>query len=242
MNFRLQKNSLVMAFALMLLVTCIGLRCMEEKAIPQSNTVLNSFQNTGLCAAVKHNNSLAVKLAIKLAANPNTTDNGTPPYTVLQHAVFNKNSDIINILIEAGANVNLAQPQTEPPLLTAIRTNFIEAARLLIEKGADVNAKGWYGIQPIHLASSISSVELVKLLIEKQADLQRITGGSGEISQVEESKDDEGCWWTPLHYAAARGQSHEIIKILLEHRVDPTKLDIRKRTALEIARDTSSLD
>lgn len=105
----------------------------------------------------------------------------------LHYAVSTSNKEIVNLLIDKGANVNVSSNDGSTPLHIAARLGYKEIVELLIGKDADVNAKNINGITPLHLASQEGYEEIVKLLI---------AGGAFIIA-----KDKDG--WTPLDYAKA---------------------------------------
>jgi ankyrin repeat protein len=96
--------------------------------------------------------------------------------------------DAAAALVEAGADVNLQDPDLVSPLVTAIVNGHYDVARLLIEKGADVNlADRWgraalWAIVDMHTtphsgrpdvveSASVSSDALLGLILERGADV-----------------------------------------------------------------------
>jgi ankyrin repeat protein len=70
------------------------------------------------------------------------------------------------LLVDAGADLELADADGVTPLLNAIinaslasrrpgGTGHFEVARYLIEQGADVNVADWYGQTPLWVAVSV---------------------------------------------------------------------------------------
>ena len=54
---------------------------------------------------------------------------------------YNNNADVIKVLIENGANINILDYNKETPLHCAIRSKcHVNVVRALIERGADINA------------------------------------------------------------------------------------------------------
>src|SRR5438067_2379661 len=61
--------------------------------------------------------------------------------TPLSLACTNGNAAMIELLLNAKADPNLALPEGETPLMTAARTGKVDALKVLLTHGADVKAK-----------------------------------------------------------------------------------------------------
>jgi uncharacterized protein len=98
-------------------------------------------------------------------------------FTPLGFAVFFNQPDIVNALLESGADVNLPSRESMKvtPLASAAAANQTEIARVLIARGANVNAKAASGHIPLHEASANGNLDLVKLLIDNGADVNAKT-------------------------------------------------------------------
>ncbi|XP_049857786.1 ankyrin-1-like isoform X1 [Schistocerca gregaria] len=105
--------------------------------------------------------------------------------------------DVMKILLNHSANVNLGNNEEFTPLHKACELDSLECAQLLLESGADINAADADDNRPIHEAINKRSVEMVNLLLRYEADLK--------------VKNSDGL--TPLMRAAYIG-FHEIIKKL----------------------------
>jgi ankyrin repeat protein len=89
--------------------------------------------------------------------------------TYLQTAIDNDEEEIVELLIERGANVNVADEEGVTPLM---RVESIEDARLLLEHGANVNATDNEGQTALHLLTSEPGrIEFATLLITRGADV-----------------------------------------------------------------------
>ena len=126
--------------------------------------------------------------------------------------------DIINILLEKGADINAKDNYGWTPLVQAIHECECgcececskEVIKILLEKGADINAKDNYGRTPLmHAIQYGCSEEVIKILLEKGADIN--------------AKDNYGR--TPLMHAIQYGCSEEVIKILLDKGADVNAKD-----------------
>ncbi|XP_067660630.1 uncharacterized protein [Haliotis asinina] len=109
------------------------------------------------------------------------------------------NINIVDLLFENGASVEMVSSDGDTPLLSACLGNPAVAAYLL-KKGASVSqASNVAGDTPLHRAAAWSSAECVDVLLE-----------AGHNVNVQNSTGD-----TPLHKAAGRGCA-ECVNMLLE--------------------------
>ena len=127
---------------------------------------------------------------------------GYADYTVLMAAVNQGYPKIVKILLDKGADPNLASPQTgETPLHIAALRGFeegsMESLKLLLDAGANPNVKNKVNVLTQSLAGGTTPV-------------------IGE---------------TPLHWAAAFG-SQEMIRLLLHAGADKTAMDAHGETPL----------
>jgi ankyrin repeat protein len=61
-------------------------------------------------------------------------------------------------LIEAGADLDKADPEEVSPLLLAIQNAHYDTARLLLESGADPDKWSWYGESPLYAAVDLNTI------------------------------------------------------------------------------------
>jgi ankyrin len=123
---------------------------------------------------------VATRASAKLAARPpgagggshgvGIVRSGVPPQgeqapanggmTPLLFAARDGLLDAAKLLVEAGANLNTADPNGITPLLMAITNGQLPVARWLVERGADVKGADWYGRTPIWAAVEVRNLDL----------------------------------------------------------------------------------
>jgi hypothetical protein len=77
------------------------------------------------------------------------------------------NKEIVRLLIEHGADVNLMHPQGAPTLLWARWRKDI--VKMLLDAGADPNQKGSDELTPFDYAMSCGYVDIVRMMLDKGA-------------------------------------------------------------------------
>jgi len=135
-------------------------------AKPESPTNSRSIP---LVLAAESGSIESVKLHIAAGTDLNINYGGS---NALYEAVLEGRNEIVELLIEAGANVNLKHGiYGDTPLYPAAIKGRKKICELLIAKGADVNAKRDNGRNPLHIAAFWGHTEVVKLLIAKGANI-----------------------------------------------------------------------
>lgn len=139
--------------------------------------------------------------------------------TALQLAARDGNLEIMEILIDNGADVNLGESWLKiAPLHVAARNGNIAMLKLLIENGADMNIENHTGAKPIHYAARAGHSDVVDLLLAKGVDVN--------------SRDAED--YTPLHNSTYNGHM-DLTKLLLANGADVNATTYTGSTPLSCA-------
>jgi ankyrin repeat protein len=140
-------------------------------------------------------------------------------------AVANENREILQILLEAGADPNIGGPGGLTALLVSIVKPAPELMQDLLHTGkADPNIASTAGVTPLMAAASGNS-EAVGPLLEAGADVN--------------AQDRNGM--TALHMAAARGDA-EVARALLAWGANPRLESTKGITAHDFATDGGHMD
>jgi len=145
----------------------------------------------------------------------------------LTNAAFNGRNDIINALLEMGADIDGQDQREHTALIWAVCVAHKKTVKLLLDLGANVNIKDEYDRTCLMYAASTGnvSVETMKRMIAMGADIN--------------AKDDSGR--TSLIHAAKEGQI-EAVKLLLNRSADINVEDTYGNTALEYAEEEGNED
>lgn len=121
-----------------------------------------------LLEAIENNNVSKVREILNSGVDINVEKDGEFP---LETACWIGNKEVVELLIENGADVNFADEcEFRTSLMLASRHGHTEIVKLLIEHGADVNAGDDYDATSLTRAAEAGHIEVVKLLIENGAN------------------------------------------------------------------------
>ncbi|XP_075028400.1 E3 ubiquitin-protein ligase MIB2 isoform X7 [Calonectris borealis] len=148
-----------------------------------------------ICAALNN----AAKVRELLQKYPDKVDAKNQGRTALQIASYQGHLDVVKILLQAHATVNLRDEEGDTALHYAAFGNQAEVARVLIGKGASADLLNNAKCTALYVAVSQGFTEVVRILCELNCDVN-----------LPDSQGD-----TPLHYAITADYK-VVIEILTE--------------------------
>ncbi len=119
-----------------------------------------------LMYAVQNGNHELAKLILDSGVNPNGDSDNIP----LMSAVESGHINIVELLVEYIADVNIKDKNEITPLILCADKNFIGIAGCLVANGADINAKDKDGHTALMHAASKDNLDMVRLFVENGAD------------------------------------------------------------------------
>lgn len=199
------------------------LHCLEK----YSNYInkIDEHYHTPLHYAIGNNRPVTiVKLLISYGANLNAHfPRGYE--TALHLAVENNNYNLVKLLLDNNANVNIRNSRGETPLHVACINSVCNRTKIvyeLINHGANLEARDKDGLTPLMYAARANNGKYVNALMLNKAYAY--------------AQDNEGN--TALHYAAQKkdieGKSHAL-RFLLRRGVDPNIRNKEGWTPLHLA-------
>ena len=137
-----------------------------------------------------------------------------PSESPLFIAIIEAEAEVVQILVDAGVDVNAKDSDGDPLIYTAIRKGESEVVQILVEAGADVNAKDGDGNPLLYKAIREGKPEIVRILVDAGADAH--------------ASDSDG---DLLLYTAIREGKPEIVRILVDAGADAQRKRQRWRPA-----------
>lgn len=221
---------------------------------------MERVRNRSLFDAVRNNNIKSAKYFLKKEIDINEIRNSD---TALTLAVSLNFPEMVKLLLDKGANVNLANEHGNPPLIIAIVSGDLEMTRLLLNQNADTNVVNRIGDTAFEVALNTDSMEMIELLINKggamgvgslntlifDASMKSLPILKSLVKKGININILNGRNQTPLMFAVRETDttgSLEIVEFLLQHGADINALDFNGWSALMVAinysNTTSSLE
>lgn len=155
-----------------LLTFLTGCTMTEKNPAPSNNSILltseeeglkKSYQPGDLAKAAYNGDTEKIKAYLKIGINVNERDK--PGGTALHAAMFQKNIEVTNLLIQHKADVNIQGLSNHfTPLHDAVWANNLPAAEALLKAGADPTIKNNKGQTPLEKAKIEGRIDMIKLL------------------------------------------------------------------------------
>ena len=126
-------------------------------------------------------------------------------HTALHRAVVNVEPDVVQVLIDAGADINTQNNEGRSPLLSACASRALDVVEMLVEAGAGVRAKSDDGETCLILAAYFGHTEIVRYL--------------AGLPEVDLNYRDTENNYTALQHAVEEGYT-DVVQVLLEAGAD----------------------
>ncbi|KTF81397.1 hypothetical protein cypCar_00031891 [Cyprinus carpio] len=175
------------------------------------------------------------------AKKVNVNFQDTDGLSALHHAALNGNVEVISLLLESQAVVDIKDQKGMRPLHYAAWQGKCEPMKMLLKAGSSVNSQSDEGQIPLHLSSQHGHYEGSEMLIQHQSNpclrdhagktpldlacefgrvtLVQLLLNSNMCAAMLEPKPSDPNGISPLHLAAKNGHI-EIIKLLIQAGID----------------------
>ncbi|XP_047673270.1 caskin-2 isoform X4 [Tachysurus fulvidraco] len=187
-----------------------------------------------LLAKIKANRNKLLSSTKKLNINYQDTDG----FSALHHAALTGTTDLLSLLLDAQATVDIKDRNGMRPLHYASWQGKADSVLMLLRAGASVNGASQDGQIPLHLAAQYGHYEVSEMLLQHQSNacmvnkakktpldlacefgrlkvVQLLLNSNMVVALLEGNGRDN----TPLHLAARNGHK-DIIRLLLKAGID----------------------
>lgn len=189
-----------------------------------TGTGLTNPGKLALIEAIKDGDAGSVERYLRRGGDPDASV--TEGHRLLHVAATAGKSDIVKLLIDAGANLGLGDKNGRTPLYCAIAAQTPGIARTLIEAGAPVDALTDDGCTLLHVTAIYDDVETAGLLLDRGIYI----GARTTDSRL-----------SALHMAASSGTA-DFVQLLMNRGCDPNMISGKGDTALHLAASRKDAD
>ncbi|MDX1961415.1 MAG: ankyrin repeat domain-containing protein [Leptospiraceae bacterium] len=202
--------------------------------IDKCNKFVMSFSETDLHYAVKSRKIEAVQSVLSRTKKSDIDLKNFEGNTALHYAFSTNEYDIMKLLIESGADINIrtkeGQAVWEMLYLDLEKENEInlkkeEILKLLIEKKAEINSKDKEGKTLLHKAFHHSNFRIAEILINNGIELNEKEREHPPILEIPWGKYDEELVWNKKDWK-------RVLKLFIDKGGNINATDHRNQTAL----------
>ena len=152
------------------------------------------------------------------------------------------NLQILQALVEHGADVRARDRNGDTPLLSAVTYPLLDVAvvKFLVEHGADLNAVN-HDWNVLRGASYLGNLAVVRFLLDQGVDVNgKDQKGQTALMAVSKSEfwwkpEIPPLWWQPEKPGRQRAEPQEVMQVLLDHGAQINAQDEKGWTALMLA-------
>ena len=214
-----------------------------------------SSLTSALFAACRAGRTRAARLLVSKGADVNRCDEeGNSPLCAATWS-----SQLVTLLLDAGADPNIANKEHKTALYTACEQELFEIASKLIDGGANTNPQS---CSPLNISCERNYIDIVELLLENRAD-PNWSSSEEDRNNVLNSNDTKGDsndtegnssitdivepllgYRAGSNWSSSKGhilnvahiyQHYEVVRLLLEYEADPSDLSgVGLKTACEL--------
>ena len=121
--------------------------------------------------------------------------------TALHEACRWNHGVVAQLLIDEGADPDLADTEGATPLHVSARFGQLDAIHVLLKNGANINAQDWSGNTPLHAGSGGGHPEVVRVLLDAGA-LTTIRNTSSKLAKDIAANSDTGAIFREKAYVS----------------------------------------
>ncbi len=134
------------------------------------NAATRPINNMKLILAAKRGDLRTINELLSKTANVNTVDN-KHGRTALIYASNSGYTEIVNTLLDNGADTNIADHKQNTALSLATRSGYTEIVKSLLAKGANVNTEDYWNFTPLIYSALYKNTDILRILLKAGAKI-----------------------------------------------------------------------
>ena len=158
------------ALGVIILLLAIGFLASGTASSPASDSQ-PAVQQALFAEALKHISSNDDVSLAKILRKIDASAVDSQGLTLLIHAVRSQKYDLVNIILNAGANIDQLDSQGQSALFHAVKAKDAEMTRFLLSKNADVNARNGDADSCVGIAAEAGYEDIIELLVNHAQSL-----------------------------------------------------------------------
>lgn len=173
-----------------------------------------------LFEAVLQGDTETLRRLLREEADPNETHNSEVP-PLLWLAVESENLEVVQILLEAGADPNQPGPDGSSPAALATKLNNQEILAAISEDGGSAVIASGNEVQDLLDAVERQNADLLRVVIEAGADPNTLVPATSGFYIDANADGVRDLWMAPILYIAVSRDQPDTVRVLLEAGADP---------------------
>ncbi|ANE48711.1 hypothetical protein SY83_03810 [Paenibacillus swuensis] len=192
--FRASKKAAFVGVIGLVLITALtygAYRYTDQVADVMANAIIGIAGETDITIAAANGDAEQLQSLIDAGSDVNYQDGDG--WTALMYSVNGNRPDLMKMLLEAGADPNIAENTYEDTALTmSLNHDTTDAVELLVQHDAVVNLQDSYGITPLMIAALSGRADMVQVLMGLGADpgLQDNDGRTAHMFASDEGHEE----------------------------------------------------
>ncbi|KAJ8682458.1 hypothetical protein QAD02_018250 [Eretmocerus hayati] len=192
----------------------------------QNRTITDKNNQMSLRDAIRSRNTDLVRRLIACGAEANGYTSNISYHRPLHLAVISRSTEIVQILLDGGADVNILSQDGETSLTLAAKLENNSIVDLLLTHNVKNIEDAFYNLSHLHVSCMRNKFNVAKklLMLNQGSDINKAV------------KENSMCWpgYTALHFAVHYG-CYETVDVLLKCGADITAKEARQMTPLQLA-------
>ena len=157
-------------------ITSCGKKARDENSsrelnLTKSEAEVDFNSLAAINQAIESNDAKTLRLILNSRPNLNLNNLDYYGETLLTKAISGKKESVAITLLDAGADINIANVNNETPLIVAINKNMSEFAKYLVSRGSDINKKDIFQDTALLISIKKKNASMALFLIERGANI-----------------------------------------------------------------------